>query len=289
MILDGGRCKVGVESSVVSFLDDGPKLLRQGGMPRAEIEAMLGQAHRGRSRIPRGRMRRASCSATTRRAPNSASMPRRRATARPIWASARCMRMAPTSCRPGAISSRLRPVSSACCTRSTPRASRASPWPPCRITAWARPSTTGCCARRPRGRAHEAQRLQRSTGSPPSSAKRMPSAIPPAMDGYMREWRGIWHGRLAPGAASRLDRRGLAHSRHRQRDAAPRSCRSPATPASAAGRSRAISGDEVVLSLDRMTPHPRHRSRPTTPSRSRPAASSSRCRTRPRRWTGCFR
>jgi L-threonylcarbamoyladenylate synthase len=42
MILDGGRCRVGVESSVVSFLDDGPKLLRPGGMPRAEIEAIIG-------------------------------------------------------------------------------------------------------------------------------------------------------------------------------------------------------------------------------------------------------
>ena len=41
-ILDGGRCKVGVESSVVSFLDDGPKLLRHGGITRAEIENVLG-------------------------------------------------------------------------------------------------------------------------------------------------------------------------------------------------------------------------------------------------------
>ena len=50
VVLDGGRCKVGVESSVVSFLDDGPKLLRQGGMPRAEIEKVLG--HADRRRIP---------------------------------------------------------------------------------------------------------------------------------------------------------------------------------------------------------------------------------------------
>ena len=41
-ILDGGRCKVGVESSVVSFVDDGPKLLRHGGRTKAEIEAVLG-------------------------------------------------------------------------------------------------------------------------------------------------------------------------------------------------------------------------------------------------------
>jgi len=43
-VLDGGRCKVGVESTVVSFLDDGPKLLRHGGIPRAEIETVLGHA-----------------------------------------------------------------------------------------------------------------------------------------------------------------------------------------------------------------------------------------------------
>lgn len=42
LVLDGGRCKVGVESTVVSFLDDGPKLLRHGGIPRGEIEAVLG-------------------------------------------------------------------------------------------------------------------------------------------------------------------------------------------------------------------------------------------------------
>jgi L-threonylcarbamoyladenylate synthase len=42
VVLDGGRCKVGVESTVVSFLDDGPKLLRHGGIPKAEIEKILG-------------------------------------------------------------------------------------------------------------------------------------------------------------------------------------------------------------------------------------------------------
>jgi L-threonylcarbamoyladenylate synthase len=44
MVLDGGRCKVGVESSVVSFMDGAPKLLRQGGIPRTEIEKVLGHA-----------------------------------------------------------------------------------------------------------------------------------------------------------------------------------------------------------------------------------------------------
>jgi L-threonylcarbamoyladenylate synthase len=44
MVLDGGRCKVGVESSVVSFMDGAPKLLRQGGVPRPQIEKVLGHA-----------------------------------------------------------------------------------------------------------------------------------------------------------------------------------------------------------------------------------------------------
>jgi L-threonylcarbamoyladenylate synthase len=57
MVLDGGRCKVGVESSVVSFLADGPKLLRHGGVPRAEIERVLGhpiavESHSDRPHAP---------------------------------------------------------------------------------------------------------------------------------------------------------------------------------------------------------------------------------------------
>lgn len=57
VVLDGGRCKVGVESSVVSFLDDGPKLLRHGGIPRAEIEKVLGhpiavESHSARPHAP---------------------------------------------------------------------------------------------------------------------------------------------------------------------------------------------------------------------------------------------
>jgi L-threonylcarbamoyladenylate synthase len=44
MVLDGGRCQVGVESSVVSFMEGAPRLLRQGGVPRPEIEKVLGHA-----------------------------------------------------------------------------------------------------------------------------------------------------------------------------------------------------------------------------------------------------
>lgn len=42
MILDGGPCAVGVESTVVRFADDGATLLRAGGVTREQIEALLG-------------------------------------------------------------------------------------------------------------------------------------------------------------------------------------------------------------------------------------------------------
>jgi L-threonylcarbamoyladenylate synthase len=41
MIVDGGPCTVGVESTVVRFMDDGPYLLRSGGVTREAIEAVL--------------------------------------------------------------------------------------------------------------------------------------------------------------------------------------------------------------------------------------------------------
>lgn len=57
VILDGGRCTVGVESTVVSFLEDGPKLLRPGGLPRADIEKVAGvplatETHAARPHAP---------------------------------------------------------------------------------------------------------------------------------------------------------------------------------------------------------------------------------------------
>jgi L-threonylcarbamoyladenylate synthase len=42
LILDGGRCPVGVESTVIEFLGR-PRLLRPGGITRREIEAVLGE------------------------------------------------------------------------------------------------------------------------------------------------------------------------------------------------------------------------------------------------------
>jgi L-threonylcarbamoyladenylate synthase len=42
LILDGGACPVGVESTVVDVTSDRPLLLRPGGLARAEIEAVIG-------------------------------------------------------------------------------------------------------------------------------------------------------------------------------------------------------------------------------------------------------
>jgi len=44
VILDGGPCRVGVESTVLSLLRDPPLILRPGGVTREELEAALGQA-----------------------------------------------------------------------------------------------------------------------------------------------------------------------------------------------------------------------------------------------------
>jgi L-threonylcarbamoyladenylate synthase len=43
LVLDGGPCSVGVESTVVSFLDAIPRLLRPGGVKREAIESLLQQ------------------------------------------------------------------------------------------------------------------------------------------------------------------------------------------------------------------------------------------------------
>ncbi len=41
-VLDGGPCRVGVESTVVSFLHDRPQILRPGGISQEMIEALIG-------------------------------------------------------------------------------------------------------------------------------------------------------------------------------------------------------------------------------------------------------
>ncbi len=42
LILDGGPCRVGIESTVVSVTDDRPAILRPGGISREQIEAVIG-------------------------------------------------------------------------------------------------------------------------------------------------------------------------------------------------------------------------------------------------------
>jgi L-threonylcarbamoyladenylate synthase len=42
-ILDGGPCEVGVESTIVSFFEKWPMLLRPGGVPLEEIESIIGR------------------------------------------------------------------------------------------------------------------------------------------------------------------------------------------------------------------------------------------------------
>ena len=43
LILDGGPCPVGVESTIVSFSEDKPRLLRPGGVSLEEIETIIGK------------------------------------------------------------------------------------------------------------------------------------------------------------------------------------------------------------------------------------------------------
>jgi len=43
MILDGGRCPLGLESTVIRIAEDGPQLLRSGALPRDAIEDVLGR------------------------------------------------------------------------------------------------------------------------------------------------------------------------------------------------------------------------------------------------------
>ena len=43
LVLDGGPCQVGIESTVLALYDDGPVLLRPGGIGRAALEAVIGR------------------------------------------------------------------------------------------------------------------------------------------------------------------------------------------------------------------------------------------------------
>jgi L-threonylcarbamoyladenylate synthase len=43
LILDGGPCEVGLESTILSFSEGRPRLLRPGGLPLEEIESVIGE------------------------------------------------------------------------------------------------------------------------------------------------------------------------------------------------------------------------------------------------------
>jgi L-threonylcarbamoyladenylate synthase len=43
LILDGGPCEVGLESTIISFAEERPRLLRPGGLPLEEIESIIGK------------------------------------------------------------------------------------------------------------------------------------------------------------------------------------------------------------------------------------------------------
>lgn len=49
-ILDGGNCEVGIESTVISFMDKVPVILRHGGVTREEIEEVIGYVETGNSK-----------------------------------------------------------------------------------------------------------------------------------------------------------------------------------------------------------------------------------------------
>jgi L-threonylcarbamoyladenylate synthase len=49
LILDGGPCRVGVESTILSFMGETPRLLRPGGLALEEIESLIGPVGMGSS------------------------------------------------------------------------------------------------------------------------------------------------------------------------------------------------------------------------------------------------
>ena len=43
VIIDGGECSLGVESTIVSLVGEKPKILRLGSFPKEKIEEVLGE------------------------------------------------------------------------------------------------------------------------------------------------------------------------------------------------------------------------------------------------------
>ena len=51
-IIDGGGCTVGIESTVISFVEEIPRILRPGGIDRAAVEACIGKVVSGEQASP---------------------------------------------------------------------------------------------------------------------------------------------------------------------------------------------------------------------------------------------
>jgi L-threonylcarbamoyladenylate synthase len=49
LIIDGGRSRARVESTVIDITREGPEILRQGAVRREEVEEAIGQAVRARA------------------------------------------------------------------------------------------------------------------------------------------------------------------------------------------------------------------------------------------------
>ena len=43
LVIDGGECELGLESTIISLVNETPKILRQGSFPREKIEEVLGK------------------------------------------------------------------------------------------------------------------------------------------------------------------------------------------------------------------------------------------------------
>ena len=111
LIVDGGPTPVGVESTIVACLGE-PMLLRPGGVPRAEIERVLGRSlddPADASIRTTRRSRPASSPRIMRRAAGCGSMRRTSRLARRCWPSAQCCRRTPRALRALNLSAARRP------------------------------------------------------------------------------------------------------------------------------------------------------------------------------------
>ena len=178
MILDGGPCDVGLESTVLDLTTAPPTLLRPGGATREAIEAVIGPVALSDA-IPTGDAARKS----------PGQLESHYAPARPVRLNATTVAAdegllafgadPPAGARvssisaPPATSPRPRPTCSPCCARSTGRTSAASRSCPFRKRASALRSTTACAARRRMTAGSAAERL--TAFGPPVSERELGS------------------------------------------------------------------------------------------------------------------